>query len=169
MMNNFFIQHKKEIGLIIAILNLLSIVNSTRVFLLVMGFPVAAWLCFNACAPSVAIYLAGFFSGKRPVMAASLPFLFFFGGVGLLMFGWSGDVLVAQAGHIMMACAILYTIIIITLEKSWKKSMPGLIAGVALLLVILPLQQKFMLSHPEYLEKLGHPGFERMMKGKMEY
>jgi hypothetical protein len=163
-MKKFFFKHYKKIGLIIAILNLIAILNSTRVFLMILGFPVIAWLFFNACAPSIAIFLTGFFSGSRKIMAASIPFLFFFGGLGLLVFGWNNNTIIAQIGHILMVCAIAYTIIIITMEKLWKKAIAGLIIGIIMFAIILPFQQKYVKEHPEYIKMLGDPAFEEMIK-----
>jgi hypothetical protein len=165
-MKEFILNHYQKIGFVIAILNLIAIINSTRVFLMILGFPVIAWLFFNACAPSIAIFLAGFYSGSRKVMAASIPFLFFFGGLGLLVFGWSEKTIIAQLGHILMVCAILYTIMVITIEKLWKKSVIGFIIGLVLFAVILPFQQKYVKGHPEYIKLLGDPAFEEMMKNK---
>ena len=165
-MKAFFQNHFQRIGLIIAILNLIAIINSTRVFLFVLHFPITAWLFFNACAPSIIIFLTGFFTGKRNIMAASLPFLFFFGGLGLFVFGWSRDTIIVQAGHLLMVCAIFYTIVIITSEKLWKKSIAGFIAGIILFSTVLPFQQKYVKEHPEYIKMLGDPAFEEMMKNK---
>ena len=165
-MKAFFQNHYQRIGLIIAILNLVAIINSTRVFLFVLEFPLAAWLFFNACATSVIIFLTGFFTGKRNILAASLPFLFFFGGLGLIVFGWSSETIIAQTGHILMVCAIIYTILLISFEKLWKKSSVGLIAGIVLFALVLPFQQKYVKEHPEYIKMLGDPAFEEMMKNK---
>ena len=163
---NFFRKHYIKIGWIIAILNIAIIIYSARSFLYKLHFPVTAWLVLNSCTPSVTLFLVGFFTGKKSLMALSLPFLFFFGSLGLFLFGWSDRVIIAQIGHILMICALIYTISVITLEKLWKRSLIGLILGVILLIAALPLQQKFFKEHPEYIKKLGDPGFERMLQNK---
>ena len=160
----FFRKHYIKIGWIIAILNIAIIIYSTRSFLIKLNFPVMAWLLLNACTPSVIIFLIGFFTGKRSIMALSLPFLFFFGSIGLFMFGWSDRVMIAQIGHILMICALIYSISVITYEKFWKKSIIGLILGILLLAAALPFQQKFIKEHPEYIKRLGDPGFEKMLQ-----
>jgi hypothetical protein len=48
-------------GITIALLNLLAILNGANYFLFQAKFPVFAWLVFNICAPSVTLYLIGFF------------------------------------------------------------------------------------------------------------
>ena len=165
-MISFFKNHYAKIGWIITILNLLAIINSTRFFLYDLEFPVPAWLFFNACAPSVLIFVIGFVFRNRAIMAASLPFLFFFGGLGLFTFSWSNGAVIAQIGHLLMVIALIYTVIIISMEKIWKKSAPGLIIGIVLFALVLPFQQKYVKGHPEYIKKLGDPAFEEMMKNK---
>jgi hypothetical protein len=154
----------KTAGVIIAGLNLLAILNSAWFFLVIARFPVLTWLCFNACAPSVVIFLAGFLFQSRMLMAASLPFLFYFGGGGLFVFGWQGTSLIAQAGHILMVVACIYIIAEITKAKAWKKAIYGLLAGIIAFAVLMPLQNRFVKNHPEYLKKLGDPKFEKVIK-----
>lgn len=162
-MKEFFINHYMKIGWAIAILNLIMIINSTWFFLGMLKFSVIAWLYFNACAPSVVIYLVGFFSGRREIMAASMPSLFFFGGVGLFVFSWSGTSLVPQAGHILMVTAIVYTAMVTAMEKIWKKTLTGFIIGLVFFAIFLPFQQRYVKEHPEYVKKLGDPAFEELI------
>ncbi len=65
----------KITGLVIALFNIVNVLNSSWYFLGMAHFPMPAWLAFNACAPSVALYLAGYVSRKDVLLAASLPFL----------------------------------------------------------------------------------------------
>jgi hypothetical protein len=148
-------------GLAIAILNALAIINSTKYFLFNAGFSVPAWLAFNVCAPSVMLYLAGFFSKKRSIMATSLPFLLFFGVGGFFVFGWSGYALFAQIGHIFMASAAVYTITVIMIEKKWKHAIYGFIAGLLVFAIILPLQQHYVNLHPDLFSKTTGSEYNR--------
>jgi hypothetical protein len=165
-MKRFFITHHRKIGWVIAVCNAIAVINSTYYFLAMAEFPVIAWLFFNACAPSVMLFLAGFVSRRGEIMAAALPFLLFFGASGLFVFGWSGTSLFAQAGHILMTFAVLYTIGVVAIEKELKKFIIGFIAGMIIFAVILPFQQSFVKGHPEYVKKLGDPTFEKMISGK---
>ncbi len=153
----------KIAGFIIAGLNFLAILNSAWFFLVISRLPFLAWLCFNACAPSVVIFLTGFLLQSRRLMAASLPFLLYFGGGGLFVFGWHGTSLIAQAGHILMVAACVYIISEITKAKAWKKALNGLVAGIIVFAVVMPLQNRFVKNHPEYLKKLGDPKFEKVI------
>ena len=150
----------KVSGMLIALFNIVNVLNSSWFFLGKAKFPIDAWLAFNACAPSVVLYLAGYFSKKNYLMAASLPFLLFFGTCGLFVFGWSGTAVYAQIGHIAMTMASAWIIIKIIAEKNLKPAAAGLICAVAVFALVLPLQQRYVKSHPEYLKKLGDSTFE---------
>ncbi len=156
----------KKTGWAIAILNILMIMQSTFYFLAVAKFPVEGWLFFNACAPSIMIYLAGFFLKRVSVMAAALPFLSFFGVGGLFVFGWDGTSIYAQMGHICMSLAILYIAAEIYFSRLYKNFGLGLAAGLAAFTVIFPIQQSYVASHPGLQKKLGDPKFEKYMDEK---
>lgn len=153
-------------GWIIAVINLVLIVNSTIYFLCMADFPVTAWLVFNACAPSVCIFLVGFFTRSICIIASSLPFLLFFGGGGLFYFGWSGTSLIAQVGHIAMMCAVSYIVFSVWKNRMLKDAAIGLLAGLILFAVIVPFQQKYVRTHPEFVARLGDQTFEEKIKGK---
>jgi hypothetical protein len=153
-------------GRIIAILNLLNILNSTWYFLAVAKFSPSAWLAFNACTPSVLLFLTGYLLKKNPILSASLPFLLFFGTTGLFVFGWTGTSLFAQIGHISMTLAAAWIVFYLIREHKRFPSIAGLSAGLVLFLLILPLQQNYVRSHPDYLKQLGDPTFERLMDPK---
>ena len=156
----------KVSGILIALFNIINVLNSSWFFLGMTKFPVNAWLAFNACAPSVALYLAGYFSGKDLLMAASLPFMLFFGTGGLFVFGWSGTAIYAQIGHMAMTMASLWIITKIITEKKVKVSAPGVIVGIVVFAFILPVQQNYVKSHPEYLKKLDDSTFEEFINNK---
>lgn len=156
----------RRTGIAVAVLNLLAVLNAANYFLFQAKFPVFAWLMFNACAPSVMLYLAGFFTKRYEIMTASIPFLSFFGIGGLFVFGWTGFAIISQVGHILMTLAVIYIIATVIIEKNWKLPLAGFIIGLIVFLAILPIQQKYVKSHPEYLKKLGDPKFEELMKNQ---
>jgi hypothetical protein len=153
-------------GIIIALFNIINVLNSSWFFLGIAKFPVNAWLAFNACAPSVALYLAGYFSGRDLLMAASLPFMLFFGTCGIFIFGWSGTAIYAQVGHIAMTMASAWIITKIIIEKKLKVSAAGFFSGIFVFALILPVQQNYLKSHPEYVKKLGDSTFEEFINDK---
>lgn len=153
-------------GWIIAILNLLAIINAAHYFLGIAKFPLTAWLMFNACTPSVIIFLTGYFTRQRWLMAMSLPFLSFFGIGGMFVFSWSGTSLIAQVGHILMAFALVFTVLLFITEKKWKEFIIGLSSGLLIFALALPFQQRYVKSHYEYLQKLNDPSFTQKIMNK---
>jgi len=162
------VTHKilKISGMAIAAINVVNVINSTWFFLGMAHFPAEAWLVFNACAPSVMLYLAGYFFKSSRIMASALPFLLFFGTGGLFVFGWTGTAIYAQIGHIAMTLATVWILMKIFMEKSYRFSVAGLAAGIIAFAVVLPVQQKYVKTHPEYLKKLGDSTFEEFIKKK---
>ncbi len=156
----------KKTGIVIAALNILAIISAVRYFLFVAEFPVITWLLFNICTPSVVLYLTGFFSKRREIMAAAIPFLAFFGGGGLFTFGWTGFAIISQLGHVFMTLAVIYTVIVLIRERKWKLPAIGFIIGLVVFCIFLPVQWNYIKSHPDYLKKLGDPKFEEMMQNK---
>jgi hypothetical protein len=150
----------KTAGLIIALANILNVISSTWFFLGIASFPVPAWLAFNACAPSVLFYLAGYFMRKDWLMAATLPFLIFFGTAGLFLFSWSGTSIHAQIGHICMTLAALWIIAGCAAGKRIKNCAAGLAAGIVLFMILF-LYSKLREVPSEYLRALGDSTFEK--------
>ena len=94
------------------------------------------------------------------MLAASLPFLLFFGTGGLFVFGWSGTALYAQAGHIAMTLASAWIVTTIIRGKKGKAAVIGFAAGLAVFLAVFPFQHGYVKSHPDCVKKLGDSTFE---------
>lgn len=154
----------RKIGWIITVGNIIMMFFSANYFLFMSKFPVVPWLFFNACFPSTAIFLIGFFLKNKSVMAFSIPFLTFYGTGGMFVFGWSGGMIMAQISHIFMTLAVVYVLIETIKAKDWKQFVGGSVFGLAAFLVILPIHQNYIRTHPEYLEKMGDAKFENKMK-----
>jgi hypothetical protein len=135
-------------------------------FLWIAKFSIVSWLMFNACAPSILLFVAGFIARKEIVMAASVPFLLFFGGAGFFFFGWSGMMIFAQASHILMVLSIVYIATLAGSEHQFRKCARGSLAGIILFAILIPFQQKYVASHPELVKMMRDPVFEKNMKVK---
>jgi len=162
--DNSWKHHK--IGIIIAVINAVLVLNAAWFFLVVANFPVPGWLVFNICTPSVLLFLTGFISKRTGIMSVSIPFLLFFGGGGLFLFGWAESMVFAQMCHLSMILACAYTIYVIISEKRWKNLSIGVIIGAVVLAGLFPFQQRYVTSHPEMIKKMGDPTFEEFIKSK---
>lgn len=165
MLKNLFQQNNlRKIGWVVAVGNIIMMFFSANYFLFMAKFPIIPWLFFNVCFPSALIFLIGFFSKNKTIMAFSIPFLAYFGVGGLFVFSWSDGMIMAQISHIFMTLAIIYTVLEVARTKEWRRSILGFLVGLAVFLIIFPIHQNYIKIHPEYLKMLGDPKFEKIIK-----
>lgn len=148
-------------GWVILALNALCMINSAYYFLVQVRFPVLGWIFFNACFASSLIWIAGFIFRWRWMSIASLPFLLFFGGGGLLMFPWSGFMITAQISHIVMMLAFIHVIIDAFSTRGWKPKVFGLIGGIVVFVGFMFLQQSYTKANPDLWQRMIGPDHEK--------
>ncbi|KPJ65321.1 hypothetical protein AMJ44_10485 [candidate division WOR-1 bacterium DG_54_3] len=144
----------KRLGITIAILNTLAAVNSTNFFLNLAKASFTEWIFFNACAPSIALFLLGYVLRNRIIQSMSIPALAFFGGGGLFVFGWTGGALIAQTGHIFMVSAILWIVCGIFRDKTFKEATIGLLLAAVFVSAFITVQQKYAYNNWMRLEQI---------------
>ncbi|NLI98673.1 hypothetical protein GX441_08465 [bacterium] len=142
-------------GWVILAINALCMINAAWFFLALARFPFIGWIFFNACFVSSLIWIVGFIFKWRWMMMASLPFLLFFGGGGLFIFPWSGNMITAQVSHIAMMFALTYAIVDAFVTRGWKSKLIGLAGGIAVFAGFLIVQQDYAKKHPELWLKMG--------------
>jgi hypothetical protein len=116
-------------GWVIVALNVLLGIMSANFFLGMMKVGVSEWLLMNTCVPSQLLFLLGFLIGCPVVMLAGSMVMFYYGTLGMLTFSWSSGNLFAQAGHICMTLAVIYTVVEAIRQKRWKSWAAGLTFG----------------------------------------
>jgi hypothetical protein len=139
---------------VLVALNTLAALNSTNFFVGKLGTGVAGWLMMNTCAPSIALFVAGFLLASPVVMVAGAVMMFRYGTGGLFVFGWDGYNLIPQIGHILMTLAVIYVGITIVRHRKWKALGLGLALGVAILIPLTIVQGQWFAAHPEMMEML---------------
>ena len=102
-------------GLIqLAILMLLSLLNSAYFFLATAKFGLMQWLAFNACSLSIIAYLACFIcfqiTRKDLVLAIALLPQYYYGTMGLFVVSWDAANLVPQITHIIITLNVIWII-----------------------------------------------------------
>ena len=142
------------VGWIMAVVNGLSALNSTYVFLGTLKTGVVGWLMMNTCAPSIALFVAGFLLGSPVVMVAASVLMMRYGTGGLFVFDWRGYNLYAQAGHILMTLAVIYVLVDNVKHRRWQALALGAALGVAILVPLTILQTAWFNAHPGMLEML---------------
>ena len=144
----------KRLGIVIATLNLLAALNSTYFFLVMAKASFIEWIFFNACAPSVILFLIGYLTKNKIVQAMAIPALSFFGVGGLFVFGWQGSDLFAQVGHVFMTSATLWLIYGIFKDKSFKEAAIGFILASFLVNGFITLDQRYAYRHWDRFQKI---------------
>lgn len=137
-----------------------SMVQSTFSFLIIMKFPLLGWIFFNACVVGSLIWVIGFVFRWRWLTMASLPFMLFFGGGGLFMFGWQQMMLFGQISHIFMMLGLIHAITDAFCTRGWKRKVFGLIGGIVVFTGFVIVQQSYTRNHPELWERMGVESFD---------
>jgi hypothetical protein len=145
---------RDAIGWVLVTLNLLAAINSTYFFLGSLKVGVVGWLMMNTCAPSIALFVAGFLARSPLVMVAGAVMMFRYGTGGLFAFRWDGYNLIPQIGHILMTLAVIYVLVDIIRNKRWRTLVLGLVLGLVIVTALGFAQQAWFTAHPGALEML---------------
>lgn len=158
-------------GAVLALLNTLNTLNSTWYFLGVAHFSLAAWLAFNACAPSVGLYLTGYLCRSERLMAMAIPLMLYFGTGGLFVFGWSGTALFAQVGHILMTLTVAWLIVkcFAGPDARGRVKLARIAPGMLLACLVVPIQRCYVGAHPEFLSRLGDSTYQEHTRRDVEH
>jgi hypothetical protein len=146
------------IGIALAAVLLLLTINGTYYFLAIAKVSFLEWLVFNACAPSNITYILCFIifllTGDRTVLHIAILPLFFFGGLGLYLFPWTGHNIYAQISHIFMTLNIVWVLYGTFGTGNYKAAAIGLLLGILIFAPFITFQQTYVGSHPEALKKV---------------
>jgi len=150
----------KKTQVILAVLLLLCTLNSTFYFFIILKVNFIEWIFFNACAVTCVVYLIGFvlylIKKNRIIIFTSILPMFYFGGISLYLFPWTGFALIAQAHHLIMVLNILLAVIVLFKENDFKNAVIGLLLGILVFSFFIQMQQNYVNSHPEFIaDKLG--------------
>jgi hypothetical protein len=140
-------------GWTLAALNAFAAINSTWFFLGMLKTGFEGWLMMNSCVPSQAVWRLGFALGSPLLMVAGSVMLIGWGTLGLFVFSWSGANLIAQASHILMTLAALYTLLDVLRFRRWRALCFGLLLGLALYIPYRWVQSAWWNARPGLLEQ----------------
>ena len=157
----------KWTGRILALLTLLMALMSTNFFLNMAKASVIEWLMFNACAPSIALFLIGYVSRQKILMYMSIPALLFFGGGGLFIFGWTGTAIISQISHIFMVSAAAWMVYGIVKERDYKNAAIGLLLAAVFVNAFIAVQQSYAYKNWIRVQQVVNyqPGSETAYEG----
>lgn len=141
-------------GWVIVVLNGLLGIMAANFFLGMMKVSIPEWLLMNTCVPSQILFMIGFLIASPAVMLAGALAMFYYGTLGLLTFSWTGGNLFAQAGHICMTLAVVYTVWEAVRNKRWKSWAAGMTLGFAFWIPFNLSQFFFFIDNPELAKDL---------------
>jgi hypothetical protein len=141
-------------GWVIVVLNTLLGILSANFFLGMMKVSFPEWLLMNTCVPSQMLFILGFLLGCPMIMLAGSVAMFYYGTLGMLTFSWTGGNLFAQAGHICMTLAVLYTVLEAIRAKRWKSWAAGVTLGILFWIPFNLSQFFFFTDHPDLAKDL---------------
>lgn len=158
----------KPLEIILALLLLLVTLNSTYFFLVIRHVKPVEWLVFNACAPSSIAFLIGFIvyliTQDRTLMLVAILPLFFFGGLGLYLFPWSGYNLIAQFSHIIMTLNALITVWVTLSSGDYKAASVGLLLGILVFAPFINFQQTYANTRTDDAQRILGVNMESFQK-----
>ncbi len=147
-----------KLGIGLAVVLLLVTINSTYFFLGVSKVKPIEWIVFNACAPSSIAYLIGFViflvTKNRIALHIGILPLFFFGGLGLFLFPWSGYNLIAQFSHVIMVLNMAWAVYGTLSTGDYKAVALGLLIGIGIFAPFIGYQQSYVNTHPEDFQRI---------------
>ncbi|SCM58751.1 putative protein {ECO:0000313/EMBL:EGD34952,1} [Petrimonas mucosa] len=152
-------------GLIqLAILMLLSLLNSAYFFLATAKFGLMQWLAFNACSLSIIAYLACFIcfqiTRKDLVLAIALLPQYYYGTMGLFVVSWDAANLVPQITHIIITLNVIWIIFLLLKGSKYESLGKGLLIGVLLFVPLFAIIQNYSQAHmAEFMELLQKAGY----------
>jgi len=146
-------------SIILAVILLLTVANSTWYFLGIAKMSVIQWIVFNACAPSSIAFLLGLIfyfrtKNKMWLTIAVVPMMFF-GTMGLFVFQWkSGIDLLTQFSHIIMTLNIALGLWITLKDKDYKALGSGLLTSVLIGIPFVAFTQAYCREHAEEVMRI---------------
>lgn len=146
-------------SIILAVILLLTVANSTWYFLGIAKVSVVQWIVFNACAPSSIAFLLGlifYFQTKNKMwLSIAVVPMMFFGTMGLFVFPWeSGIDLLTQFSHIIMTLNIALGLWITLKDKDYKALGNGLLTSVLIGIPFVAFTQSYCREHAEEVMRI---------------
>lgn len=148
---------RRRVGLVLTVVNLVNVVGAVFYFTVSHKLSLSDWLACNGCTPSIILFTLGFFLDNRILTGFSVPFLFFFGVLGLFTFPWDIANAAPQFSHIVMGLTIVWTVWDAVSCREIKKTLAGLAVGFVVLVPTLKFLFSYQARHPYLYEILRIP------------
>ncbi len=150
---------ERTTSIVLAIILLLTVINSTWYFLGIAGVSLVQWIVFNACAPSSLLFLLGlmiyFRTRNKMWLSIAVVPMMFFGTMGMFIFPWkTGNDLLVQFSHIVMTLNILLPLWITLKNEDYKALATGLLISILAGIPSIAFTQAYCREHAEEVMKV---------------
>lgn len=144
---------KKErfIGIILAILILLTTLNSAYFFTGILNLNILEWLTFNACSFASIVYLICFIlhlvRKNATYLAIPLLPLYYYGTMGLFVMSWNEANIFAHVTHVIITINIVWLIYFMLRSVEYKALRKGLLISILVFIPVIAIIQTYSQSH----------------------
>ncbi len=145
-------------GYVMAVLLLLTVLNSSYFFLSMLGLSVGKWLAFNACSLAVIAFLICFVLHKTTkkdyFLAIPILPLYYYGTMGLFVMPWNAANIFPQITHIIITINVGRTIYSFLKEAKYESLGKGFLIGTLIFVPIFAYIQSYNQLHIAEFMKL---------------
>lgn len=146
-----FKSKRQVIGLILSIIMLFILLNSSYFFLGILKLSVGKWLAFNACSLAIIVYLICFIAfriTKRDyLLAIPLLPLYYYGTMGLFIMPWNEANIFPQITHIAITVNIVWVLYVLLKEHKYESLGKGCLLGILIFVPIFACIQSYTQLH----------------------
>lgn len=147
-------------GLVLAVLMLLSLLNSGYFFIGMLKLSIWKWLAFNACSLAIIAYLIGYalFRKTKKDFFLAIPLLplYYYGTMGLFVMPWNEASLFAQVSHIIITANVLWILYVLLKERNYEALGKGALIAIVLFVPLFAIIQNYTQTHMnEFLQILN--------------
>jgi hypothetical protein len=144
---------------VLAVLILLTLLNSGYFFVGILKLGIGRWLAFNACSLASIAYLVCFIAfrvtKKHYLLAVPLLPLYYYGTMGLFVMPWNESGIIAQITHIVITINVLWVIYGFLKEQKFESLGKGLLIGVIVFVPVFAYLQTYVQLHNnEFIQAL---------------
>ncbi|MBN2521032.1 MAG: hypothetical protein JXB17_11035 [Bacteroidales bacterium] len=146
------------VGLVLAILSLGVLLNSSYFFLAIIKLSVGKWLAFNACSLAIIVYLICyvFFRVKSWFFLLAIPLLplYYYGTMGLFVMPWNQANIFAQITHLVITLNVFWILWVLLKERQFDALGKGLLVGIIVFVPVIACIQSYTQLHMDEFMKV---------------
>jgi len=141
------------IGYLLAVLMLLTLLNSAYFFISIVKLHIGEWLAFNACSLAIMSYLLCFacfqITKKDFFLVIALVPLYYYGSMGLFVVPWNAANMFSQITHIIITLNVIWILFVLLKESRYESLGKGLLIGVLVFVPVFAVIHNYSQLHME--------------------